>query len=108
VIDGSDFSQLPPDVIHPRTGVAIWSKRCDAIREGPYANDRIEGAKDIEYFRCHLKSKFSVCGHNVCVRHAGLLALDRVLGVESRIIFWQDDMTKERLKQRVLRGGDRW
>lgn len=103
-----DFRALRPDKIHPRTGTPSWTHRCDAIREGPYANDRIEGAKNIEYFRCHLKAKFHACGHKVCVRHAGILALDHVLGVKSKVIYWQDGMTKERLKERVLRGGNRW
>lgn len=103
VIRVNDFSRLQPVTMNPRTGAQGWPHRCDAIRENHYANDFIESAKSLEYFRCHLPAKFKVGCHKLCVRHAGILALDKVLGAKPVMTFWPDDGTLEALKSRRLR-----
>lgn len=103
VVRVSDFSKLKPEVVNPRTQTKVWPHRCEAIRECDYANDFIEGMKSLEWLRCHLPAKFKVGAYKVCVRHAGILALDKVLEVKSEMIFWPEANTLEKLKERLVR-----
>jgi hypothetical protein len=103
VIRANDFSRLEPVVTNQRTGAARWLHRCDAIRDIDYNNDCIEGAKSLEYFRCHLRAKFKVGAYKLCVRHAAILALDKMLGEKPEMTFWPDGGTKEALQNRLRR-----
>ena len=103
VIRCNEFSRLQPVVTNARTGAQGWPHRCEAIRENHYANDFIEGAKSLEWFRCHLPAKFKYENYKLCVRHAGILALDKVLGSKPDMGFWPEHNTLDKLKSRLLK-----
>jgi len=94
------FARLTP-YVNPRTGAPTWPLRCEAIREGKYANDFLEAAKDLEWFRCQHNAKFSVGRHNVCIKHAASLALSEKLDVPPGMDFWTDGDVKEKLRRRM-------
>lgn len=101
-VRANDFRRMLPD-IHPRTGKMSWPHRCEAIREFPYANDAFEGAKSLEWFRCHMPAKYKFGERRLCGRHAGVIALEKMVECPHSMIFWPDISTIEELRERLKR-----